>query len=171
MAAAETGVDCILSPPMAAGGGFALGGVRMKRNWRPTLVIACLALFTGAATQPAAAQAMKDVNRMITRFGKTCVQPSIDMERFGQELWQARGLIVVDILAADGPGESLLGFVFDTDMERFKATFPEFAQSATLTLKKGWTARRTAEMTRFAKGNMEGSQIPRPVLLCHATLK
>ena len=140
-------------------------------NWLTGIGLLTLGVMTGGSASPAAAQAMKDVTRMIAAFGTSCVQPEINMETFGKELWQARGLIVVDILVADGPGESLMGFVFDTDMERFKATFPEFAKPQTFTLKKGWTAVRSADLTRFAKGNMEGAPIPRPILLCRATLR
>jgi hypothetical protein len=148
-------------------GGFMVG----MRNWVAGIGLLTFGIMAGGPASPAAAQAMKDVTRIIAAFGKSCVQPEINMETFGKELWQARGLIVVDILAADGPGESLLGFVFDTDMERFRATFPEFAKPQTFTLKKGWTAVRSADLTRFAKGNMEGSPIPRPILMCRATLK
>ncbi len=124
----------------------------------------------GFASGPALAQAMKNVDTMITQFGKSCVQPEVNMETFGKELWQARGLILVDILVADGPGESLMGFIFDTDMERFKATFPEFAKPQTFKLPRNWTAKRTLEMTRFQKGDMQGSAIPRPMILCTAKM-
>ena len=118
----------------------------------------------------AAAQKAKNVEAMVLAFGRTCLPPQINMETFGRELWQARDLILVDILAADGPGESLLGFVFDTDEERFKATFPEFAAQARFTLKNGWTAQRSITMTRFKGGQMEGSQITRPMLVCQAKM-
>lgn len=117
----------------------------------------------------AQAQAMKNVDAMVVDFGKTCIPPKIDMGTFGKELWQARGLILVDILMADGPGKSLMGFVFDTDMERFKATFPEFAGRTEIKLKDGWSAIRMVENTRFRNGSMEGSEIARPMLLCTAT--
>lgn len=128
-----------------------------------------LALFTLSAT--AHAQAMKNVAPMIEAFGKNCVPPEINMDTFGKELWQARDLIVVDILMADGPGTSLMGFVFDTDGERFRATFPEFAAKADIPLKNGWKAVRSIDMTHFRNGNMNGSQIARPMLLCTATMK
>jgi hypothetical protein len=140
-------------------------------KWLARFALLTAGFMAGVSTNPATAQTMKDVTRLIAAFGKSCVPPEINMETFGKELWQARGLIVVDILMADGPGESLLGFVFDTDMERFKATFPEFARPQTIKLKKGWTAVRSTDLTRFANGNMEGSQIPRPILMCQATLK
>jgi len=142
----------------------------VTRNWISLLGLAALVIGADAG-HPVKAQAMKDVSRMIAAFGKSCAPPHINMDQFGRELWQARGLIIVDILAADGPGESLLGFVFDTDMERFKATFPEFARPQTFKIKAGWTALRSTELTRFAKGSMEGSAIPRPMLLCRATMK
>ena len=135
-----------------------------------TLFIA-LALASGFWPMgEAAAQKAKNVEAMVLAFGRTCLPPQINMETFGRELWQARDLILVDILAADGPGESLLGFVFDTDEERFKATFPEFAAQARFTLKNGWTAQRSITMTRFKGGQMEGSQIPRPMLVCQAKM-
>lgn len=118
----------------------------------------------------AQAQKSKNVDAMVTGFGRTCTPPAINLETFGRELWEARGLVLVDILMADGPGESLFGFVFDTDEERFKATFPEFAAKTSLKLANGWTATRSITMTRFKDGNMEGSQIPRPMLLCQAKM-
>lgn len=130
------------------------------------------ALAGGMAFAPvlAQAQAMKNVEPMIKAFGTSCAQPAINMETFGKELWQARGLILVDILVADGPGESLMGFIFDTDMERFKATFPEFAKPQSFKLPRNWTAKRTLEMTRFQKGHAEGSALPRPMILCTAKM-
>ena len=138
----------------------------MRSAWCAAL----MALGFGLASAPASGQAMKNVEPMITRFGKSCVQPEINMETFGKELWQARGLILVDILVADGPGESLMGFIFDTDLERFKATFPEFAKPQTFKLPRNWTAKRTIEMTRFQKGDVQGSTIPRPMILCTAKM-
>ena len=120
------------------------------------------------AVSPAAAQSVKNVGPMVEAFGKTCVPPPIDMATFGRELWKARDLILVDILVADGPGKSVLGLVFDTDMERFKATFPEFAAPARLTPQPGWVAERTVDATRFRQGRMDGSEIARPMLLCSA---
>ena len=130
-----------------------------------------LSLLGHAVGGDAHAQAMKNVTPLIEAFGKTCVPPEINMETFGKELWQARGLIVADILMADGPGESLMGFVFDTDGERFRATFPEFAAKATIQLPKGWKAARSIDMTHFKGGNMQGSEIARPMLLCTASRK
>lgn len=141
----------------------------MRSNDLVAAALAALAAFAPHAD--AQAQAMKNVTPMIEAFGKSCVAPEIDMATFGKELWQARGLIVVDILMADGPGKTLLGFVFDTDGERFRATFPEFAAQGQFTLKNGWKAVRTVDMTRFRNGNMEGSEIARPMLLCTASAK
>lgn len=134
------------------------------------LAIGAVALGT-MATSPGFAQATKNVTAMIEAFGKSCVPPNIDMAVFGRELWQARGLIVVDILMADGPGKSLMDFVFDTDGERFRATFPELAGKGDITLPNGWKAVRSVDMTRFRNGDMNGSDIPRPMLLCTASAK
>ena len=135
-----------------------------------TLFVATALLAWFWPIHDVAARPSKNVEAMVLAFGRTCIPPDFNMETFGRELWQARGLILVDILAADGPGETLLGLVFDTDEERFKATFPEFAAQASFKLKNGWTARRSISMTRYQGGSMEGSQIPRPMLVCEAKM-
>lgn len=143
-----------------------LKGTQVKR-----IVMAAAAALLAGSMNAAHAQAMKNVDALVEGFGKTCMPPSINMETFGKELWQARSLILVDILVADGPDKSLMGLVFDTDGERFKATYPEFAHKADFPLKDGWSAVRSVEMTRFRNGNMNGSEIARPMLLCTATKK
>lgn len=138
---------------------------------RAVIMVASGLLGSAMALTTASAQAMKTVDGLVEAFGKTCIPPPVNMETFGKELWQARGLILVDILMADGPDKSLMGLVFDTDGERFKATYPEFAARAEFRLKDGWSAVRSIEMTRFRQGNMNGSEIARPMLLCTATKK
>lgn len=135
------------------------------------ILFAAAAGLVLASMHPAMAQATRNVDGLVEGFGKTCIPPPVNMGTFGRELWQARGLILVDILMADGPDKSLMGLVFDTDGERFKATYPEFAAKADIPLKDGWSAVRSIEMTHFRKGNMNGSEIPRPMLLCTASRK
>ena len=145
-----------------------LKGNQVKRILMAVAASILAAIGTFDAAQ---AQAMKNVDALVEEFGKTCIPPSINMDAFGKELWQARGLILVDILTADGPDKSLMGLVLDTDGERFKATYPEFAHKADFPLKDGWSAVRNVEMTRFRHGNMNGSDIARPMLLCTASRK